>query len=144
MSMTPEERAVIKAALKWHKTVTGQHSAFISHNAERHLLEATQALYLSRQPLHTVEPVPCMVYANNSATMFCILPKGHPGSVPEMIGRYEGPSRHVGLAANRPGLEPARRVFDHWRFRETMERHERPACPRFPGCTRHPKREEER
>lgn len=141
--MTPEESAVIKAALKWHKVVTGQHSSMLTINAERHLLDATHALYLSRQPLHTVEPVPCMVYANNSATMFCILPKGHPGSEPD-DERFEV-TRHVGYPGGVRGTGPngGSRVFDHWPHFESMERHERPACARFPGCTRHPKREAE-
>jgi len=136
MGMTPEERAVIKAALKWHRTITGQRSAFVSHAAQGHLLDATHALWLSRQPLHTVEPILCMVYANNSATMFCVLPVGH-------VEHDEPRQRYVGditVHAGYPNNDPknGRRLFRHSPYYETMETHERPACPRFPGCERHP------
>ena len=134
--MTPEERAVIKAALKWHKRITGQRSAFVSHVALANLRDATHALWLSRQPLHTVEPIPCMVYANNSATMFCVLPKGHADPLDSDGNKRGFGDVHIGYPGNNPAA--GRRLFRHSSYYETMETHERSACPRFPGCERHP------
>lgn len=129
--MTPEERAVINAAVRW--------AARGGSDRGLQLQIAVQALHTSRQPLHTVEPTPCGVYANNSATMFCVLPAGHQDSRPDQYGY----SIHAGYLGGQPtaGGIHGRRVFRHTAYYETMETHERLACARFPGCTRHPKRE---
>lgn len=128
--MTPEEKAVIRAAQRWA----------VRDSLERvtDLRVAVQRLAVSRQPEHTVEPIPCGVYANNSATMFCILPKGHEGGEPE--NERFPVTRHVGYPGGVRGTGPngGARAFDHWPHYESMETHERPACARFPGCERHP------
>ena len=136
MSMTPEERAVIKHALSWHRA----HPDNREHILTR-LARSTQALKISRQPLHTVEPIPCMVYANHSATMFCVLPAGHTDNDEQLAAlKAEHPwwtrTDHRGYANGDPknGL----RFFHHSPYYETMETHERAACPRWPGCERHP------
>ncbi len=125
--MTPEERDVIKMAEKWAKRGGSDREIALSR--------AVQCLAISRQPLHTVDPIPCGVYANNSATMFCILPVGHEGSVPEEEGRY-GVTYHVGWPGG--NSDNGRRTFKHWPWEDTMEEHPRAACARFPGCERHP------
>ncbi len=123
--MTPEEQSVIRAAMRYVRHSGAEYSS---------LHAAVQALKVSRQPEHTVEPIPCMKYAPNSATMFCVLPLGHEDGEPDKYGL----SYHVGLAGQRAGLPPSRRSFRYSADRDTMEGHERPACPRFPGCERHP------
>lgn len=133
MSMTPEERAVIKHALSWHRSRPDNRERILTR-----LARATQALKISRQPLHTVEPIPCMVYANSSATMFCVLPEGHEGSEPEHP--HYPFTYHAGYPGGVRGTGPngGLRGFRHSPYYETMETHERPACPRWPGCERHP------
>jgi hypothetical protein len=84
---TPEEKAVIKAALRWQRKPNADTVA--------DLLTAAQALRISRRPLEGPEPIPCMARARHSATMFCILPKGH---APERRPGYG--FWHEGLAAN--------------------------------------------
>lgn len=87
MPTTPEEKAVIKAALRWQ-----QHPI----SAAEDLRLAVQALRISRRPLEGPEPIPCMARARHSATMFCILPKGHA----HPWDRSSGPMVHYGHAAN--------------------------------------------
>lgn len=133
-TVTPEERAVLDTAIRWAK--------FGGAGWENRLRTVVQEYHVSRQPLHTVEPTPCGVYANHSATMFCVLPAGHQDSRPDEYGY----SIHAGYPGGQPGPGGihGRRVFEHTPYYETMETHERPACPRFPGCIRHPKREAKR
>lgn len=90
--MTPEEGLVIRLTLRWHR-------GWITDDF-LHL--AVQALKISRQPLQGPEPIPCMVRAEHSATMFCHLPKGHEGSEPETYGARWGFSYHEGRAAGTP------------------------------------------
>lgn len=136
--MTPEERAVLSAALKWHKTLTDRRSHIVSHAAQERLKKACQALRISDQPEHTVEPIPCGVYANHSATMSCVLPKGHRGSVPfEEKYQFTHHSGYPGGVRN-AGPNGGMRQFTYSPYYETMETHERAACARFPGCERHP------
>lgn len=137
MSMTPEELAVIKAAQRLVRS---------GFPAPDDLRVAVQVLKISRQPEHTVEPVPCMKYSPNSAGMFCVLPIGHDADeIAEYLARYPQygdnvPTEHEGYPGGVPGSGPngGRRQFTHWPYLDTMEHHERPACPRFPGCERHP------
>lgn len=138
--MTPEERAVLNAALKWHRTLIDQRSPHVSHAAQERLKAACQALRISDQPEHTVDPIPCMAPAPHSATMFCILPRGH--DMPEGVAamRRDRPwwtkVHHMGYAGGNP--DNGRRAFRYSAFQDTMEWHERSACARFPGCERHP------
>lgn len=133
VSKSSAERKVISLALKWMKNPTA---------ANAYLLRSAAAwLDLLNQPLHTVEPIPCGVYANHSATMFCVLPVGHEGGDPgESRFRF---TRHAGYPGGAPNNGPngGLRWFYHSTYYETMETHERAACPRFPGCSRHPERE---
>jgi hypothetical protein len=89
--MTPEEKLVIRVALLWDRDgITDD---------QLHLV--IQQLRISRQPLQGPEPIPCMARASHSTTMFCVLPKGHPGSEPEMFGSdFWGFSHHQGVATN--------------------------------------------
>lgn len=100
--MTPEENMVIRVALLWDR------GGIIDD--QLHLV--IQQLRISRQPLQGPEPIPCMVRAPHSATMFCILPKGHEGSKPEMLGSdFWGFSYHVGIAGGTPPRGGGRRSF---------------------------------
>ncbi|MBW8792152.1 MAG: hypothetical protein JF597_00675 [Streptomyces sp.] len=87
MPNTPEEKAVIKAALRWQRKPNADTVA--------DLLIAVQALRISRRPLEGPEPIPCMARARHSATMFCTLPKGHDT---QGLGGYG--NWHEGLAAD--------------------------------------------
>lgn len=95
MSATPQEKALIRAALAWQEHPNDVRLQF-------NLFSLAQAVRISRQPLQGPEPMPCMVRAENSATMFCHLPQGHPGSEPEPLSpRYPGGfSYHQGRARN--------------------------------------------
>lgn len=95
---TPEERAVIKAALAWTRKETPERAT--------DLRVAAQRLRVSRRPVEGPEVIPCMVRAEHSAVMFCHLPKGHEGSVPEPLfpGYGGGFTEHEGVAANNNGV----------------------------------------
>lgn len=100
MSATPEEKALVKAALRWQRNAGA--------DTVGALLLATQAVRISRRPAEGPAPIPCMERAPYSAVMFCHLPKGHPGSEPETYEVY-GPMRygwtyHEGVAANGNGV----------------------------------------
>jgi hypothetical protein len=73
--MSPEERAVIKAALKWHE-IRIHRSPYMSHTALKDLDVATQALKISRQPEHAVEPIPCN-FPSRGGKVRCALSSGH-------------------------------------------------------------------
>ena len=66
--MTPEERAVIKAAKAWARKANADTVA--------ELLLAVQALKVSRQPEQGPEPIPCSV-PSTTGRMLCALPVGH-------------------------------------------------------------------
>jgi hypothetical protein len=98
MSATPEEKALIKAALRCHRNANA--------DTVGALLLAAQAVVISRRPAEGPEPIPCMVRAEHSAVMFCHLPKGHPGSEPERTLPNDGYgwTYHEGVAANGNGV----------------------------------------
>ena len=100
-AVTPEEKAVIAQALRWSRGWVD----------DRTLQLAVQALKVSRQPEQGPDPIPCMVRAEHSATMFCILPKGHDGSEPETYGGTWGWSYHEGIAGGTPPRGGGRRQF---------------------------------
>jgi hypothetical protein len=101
--MRSEEAAVIKAAKRWARKANADSVA--------DLLLAVQALKVAVQPLQGPEPIPCMVRASHSATMFCRLPKGHEGSEPNVWPACGGGyTFHEGVAANGNGV----RRFKVW------------------------------
>ena len=104
--MTPEEKALIHAALMWDNKQTPERVT--------DLHAAVQALRVSRKPEQGAEAIPCMAKAMHS-DMFCILPKGHEGSTfPEDADWWEKVTHHVGHPANDPkhGRRPFR--VDEW------------------------------
>lgn len=100
--MTPEEKAVIARALRWSR----------GWDTDECLRLAVQALSISRRPLEGPEPIPCMARAEHSATMFCILPKGHVG-LPGRDGERWVDS-HMGRAAGTPPRGGGMRTFRVW------------------------------
>jgi hypothetical protein len=98
MSATPEEKALIKAALRCHRNANA--------DTVGALLLAAQAVVISRRPAEGPEPIPCMVRAEHSAVMFCHLPKGHANSEPEppCPGWDWTFTYHEGVAANGNGV----------------------------------------
>jgi hypothetical protein len=97
--MTPEEDLVIRLTLRWHR-------GWITDDYLHH---AVQALKISRQPMQGPEPIPCMVRATHSATMFCLLPKGHVGLPGRDGGRWI--DYHQGRAGGTPPRGGGLRVF---------------------------------
>lgn len=87
--MTPEERAVLDAAIRWAK--------FGGSGWAKRLQDTVQDLHISRQPEHAAESVPCGS-ANRGGTMRCELPRGHdPDAVRQLWhqGRAADGSRRV-------------------------------------------------
>ena len=77
--MTPEEKAVIKAAQQWVKACNRKPNHLAVTESIRvgyALRDAVAALKVSRQPLHTVAPIPCGQQSSTGA-MLCELPAGH-------------------------------------------------------------------
>jgi hypothetical protein len=77
--VTPEEKAVIKAAQRWVRVA----GSAPSYNAVQRSIEvgyalrdAVAALKVSREPLHTVAAIPCGALSSTGA-MLCELPAGH-------------------------------------------------------------------
>lgn len=101
--MTPEERVVVNMALRWSR----------GWNTDEHLQLAVQALRISRLPLQGPEPIPCMVRAMHSDTMFCILPKGHVG-LPGREGARWKNGWHMGRAGGTPPRGGGMRTFQVW------------------------------
>jgi hypothetical protein len=101
--MTPEEKRVIHAALLLSRKDTPERVAAVR--------DAAQALRISRRQVEGAAPIPCMARATHSATMFCDLPKGHPGSGlnSEELERGYGYASHSGLAS-----DGSRRWFNVW------------------------------
>lgn len=101
--MTPEELKLIAVAQKW-----------ASGRADDAALRfAVHALRISRQPLQGPEPIPCMARASHSATMFCILPKGHVG-LPGREGSRWVDGWHMGRAGGTPPRGGGMRTFRVW------------------------------
>jgi hypothetical protein len=101
--MTPEEDTVIRLALRWHR-------GWIT---DKPLATAVQALRISRRPIQGPDPIPCMVRAMHSDTMFCILPKGHVG-LPGREKTERWVDYHMGRAAGTPPRGGGMRTFRVW------------------------------
>jgi hypothetical protein len=102
--VTPEEKAVIHAALMWSNKQTPERVT------DLHV--AVRALRVSRQPIQGPEAIPCMVKAMHGP-MFCILPKGHEGSIiPDDAESWQQCTDHEGYPDNNPKF--GRRAFQVW------------------------------
>jgi hypothetical protein len=99
--MTPEEKTVIALALRWAR----------GWATDEQLQRAIQELKISRQPLQGPELIPCMARARHSATMFCVLPKGHVGIPNRSRDSWRWAGMHQGYAAGMPPRGGGVRVF---------------------------------